>query len=78
MSMKKAVTIVEIMGRDAGWLTASSALARRYEGDNPFLIYLPEVDFDVEKFLKDVENSFQKSAASSSVYPRESTMPLES
>ena len=60
---KKAVTIVEIMGRDAGWLTASSALARRYEGDNPFLIYLPEVDFDVEKFLKDVENSFQKSAS---------------
>lgn len=58
---KKAVTIVEIMGRDAGWLTASSALARRFQGDNPLLIYLPEVDFDTEQFLTDVEASFQKS-----------------
>ena len=39
---KKSVTIIEIMGRHAGWLTAASALARKYKGDNPFFIYLPE------------------------------------
>ena len=43
---KKSVTIVEIMGRHAGWLTAASALARKYDGDNPRLIYLPETAFD--------------------------------
>ncbi|MEN2574994.1 6-phosphofructokinase, partial [Acinetobacter baumannii] len=36
---KNSVTIVEIMGRHAGWLTGASALARRYDGDNPLLIY---------------------------------------
>ena len=36
------MTIIEIMGRHAGWLTAASKLARKYEGDNPILIYLPE------------------------------------
>ncbi|MFR5583865.1 MAG: 6-phosphofructokinase [[Clostridium] scindens] len=44
----KSVTIVEIMGRHAGWLTAAAVLARKYEGDNPLLIYLPEVAFDQE------------------------------
>ena len=38
-----SVTIVEIMGRHAGWLTAAGVLARQYEGDNPVLIYLPEI-----------------------------------
>lgn len=57
---KKSVTIIEIMGRHAGWLTAASALARKYKGDNPFFIYLPESAFDTEKFLKDVESSFEK------------------
>ncbi len=57
---KKSVTIVEIMGRHAGWLTAASALARRYEGDNPLLIYLPETAFDQETFLSAVEKSFEK------------------
>ena len=50
-----AVTIVEIMGRHAGWLTAASALARRFEGDAPYLIYLPETDFDLDDFVKRVE-----------------------
>ena len=45
----KAVTIVEIMGRDAGWLTASAALA------DPDLIYLPEVAFDPEAFLESIK-----------------------
>ena len=56
----KSVTIVEIMGRDAGWLTAASALARKYTGDNPLLIYLPETAFNQEEFLKAVKNSFEK------------------
>ena len=38
-----AITIVEIMGRNAGWLTAASALARTECNDAPDLIYLPEV-----------------------------------
>ena len=57
---KKSVTIVEIMGHHAGWLTAASALARKYKGDNPLLIYLPETTFDQEAFLKAVEKSFEK------------------
>lgn len=52
---KKSVTIVEIMGRHSGWLTAASALARKYDGDNPRLIYLPETAFDQEAFLKKVQ-----------------------
>lgn len=50
-----SVTIIELMGRHAGWITASSVLARKYKGDNPVLIYLPEVPFDVEQFVRDVE-----------------------
>ena len=56
---KKSVTIIEIMGRHAGWLTASSALARKYQGDNPLFIYLPETDFDQDAFLKDLEKAFE-------------------
>ena len=50
----KSVTIVEIMGRDAGWLTAASALAREDETTAPHLIYLPERPFSVPKFLSDL------------------------
>ena len=57
---KKSVTIIEIMGRHAGWLTAAGALARKYRGDNPLFIYLPESDFDTEQFLTDVEKAFEK------------------
>lgn len=57
---KKSVTIVEIMGRHAGWLTAASVLARKYVGDNPLLIYLPETAFDTEAFLAKVEAAFEK------------------
>ena len=56
---KKAVTIVEIMGRDAGWLTASSALAKYLTGAGPDLIYLPERVFDEEAFIKDVNKKLQ-------------------
>ena len=49
-----AVTIVEIMGRDAGWLTASSALAS-LSGEGPDLVYLPERVFDTDTFVSDVK-----------------------
>ena len=57
---QKAVTIVELMGRHAGWLTAASALARKFEGDNPVLIYLPEADFELEQFAKDLKAALEK------------------
>ena len=57
---KKSVTIVEIMGRHAGWLAAASVLARKFEGDNPVLIYLPEVAFSKEQFLADVKDKLTK------------------
>lgn len=50
----KSVTIVEIMGRDSGWLTAASALARNSYNTAPHLIYLPEKAFDKDSFLEDV------------------------
>lgn len=56
----KSVTIVEIMGRHAGWLTAASVLARKSEFDNPVLIYLPEAVFDENAFLKNIEDAFKK------------------
>lgn len=56
---KKSVTIVEIMGRHAGWLTAASALSRKFEHDNPVLIYLPETDFDQDAFIEKVRTSLE-------------------
>ena len=55
-----AVTIVEVMGRNAGWLTAASVLARKFELDNPVLIYLPEADFELEQFAKDLRAALEK------------------
>ncbi|MCI7741420.1 MAG: 6-phosphofructokinase [Clostridiales bacterium] len=51
------ITIVEIMGRHAGWLAASAALAAEF-GSGPDLIYLPECDFDLDKFFADVERIY--------------------
>lgn len=48
------VTILEAMGRNAGWLTAASALGKETEGEAPHLVYVPEVAFDEERFLDDV------------------------
>ncbi len=56
----KSVTIVEIMGRDAGWLTAAAALARNEYSDAPHLIYLPETSFDKDAFLEDVKALLKK------------------
>ena len=55
----KMVVIVEIMGRHAGWLAASAALATAY-GSGPDLIYLPECDFDMDRFLADVDELYKK------------------
>lgn len=48
-----SITIIEVMGRNAGWLTASAALARNDYNKSPDLIYLPEVPFSTFDFLKD-------------------------
>lgn len=53
----RAVTIVEIMGRDAGWLTASAAAGGYVSGIMPDLIYLPERSFSTEQFLADVREA---------------------
>ena len=55
----KMIVIVEIMGRHAGWLAASAALATAY-GSGPDLIYLPECDFDMDRFLADVDELYSK------------------
>jgi len=57
---KQAVTIVEIMGRDAGWLTASAALGRVVSGVAPDYVYLPECTFDMQKFFADVRLALEK------------------
>ena len=57
---KKAVTIVEIMGRDAGWLTASAGITRRVCGVAPDLIYLPEKPFIMSQFLNDVKTALER------------------
>lgn len=56
---KGMITILEIMGRNAGWLTASSALAS-YKGAGPDLIYLPEVPFDMDQFITAAIDIYKK------------------
>ena len=53
------ICVIEIMGRHAGWLTAAAALATEF-GAGPDLIYVPEVDFDMDKFLADVERIYKE------------------
>lgn len=49
-----------IMGRHAGFLTAAASLAKKYEDDDPHLVYVPERDFDTDKFLADVDRVHSK------------------
>ena len=56
----KSVHIIEAMGRNAGWLTASSVLARADDIPAPHLVYLPEVAFSVDKFISDVKNKLEE------------------
>ncbi|MEA4965946.1 MAG: 6-phosphofructokinase [Oscillospiraceae bacterium] len=53
------ITIIECMGRHAGWLTAAAALAKA-SGDGPDFIYVPEVDFNMDKFIEDVSAFYLK------------------
>lgn len=54
------VCIIEALGRNAGWITAASVLARRKKGDAPHLIYTPERPFKEEEFLTDVKKLYDK------------------
>ena len=50
----KSVTILEIMGRNAGWLTGAAALAKGEDCEGPDMLFLPEITFDVDKFMRKV------------------------
>ena len=56
----KAVTVVEVMGRDAGWLTASAGIGKYVGIDAPDLVYLPERDFSMDEFFTSLEKAFEK------------------
>ena len=56
----QSITIVEIMGREAGWLAASTCVLRANGEPAPHLIYLPEADFTIEKYLDDVAEAMKK------------------
>lgn len=57
---KEMITIIEVMGRNAGWLTGATALAKTEECDGPDAIYLPESVFDIDKFLQTVKDLLEK------------------
>ena len=59
----KAVTIVEAMGRNAGWLTGAAALSRGPDCDGPDLIFLPEVAFDMDSFLEKTAKVLERKPA---------------
>ena len=54
------VCVIEAMGRNAGWITAASVLARKEPGDAPHLVYLPERNFKEEEFLEDVKRLYDE------------------
>ncbi|MFB3826347.1 MAG: diphosphate--fructose-6-phosphate 1-phosphotransferase [Bryobacteraceae bacterium] len=54
------VSILEVLGRNAGWLAAATCLAREKRGDAPHLIYVPEAPLSRERFLKDVEAAYKE------------------
>ena len=61
LSYKKVlITVIEIMGRNAGWLTGASALSVGEDCDGPDLIYLPEIPFDIDKFMEKIRNLIKK------------------
>ncbi len=59
----KSVTILEIMGRNAGWLTGAAALAKGEDCEGPDMIFLPEIPFDVDEFMKKVEQLQKKKSS---------------
>ncbi len=54
------VHIGVVMGRHAGFLTAAASIAQKYPDDGPHLIYLPEIDFSIDKFLADIKETYEK------------------
>ncbi|PLX32117.1 MAG: 6-phosphofructokinase [Clostridiales bacterium] len=56
----EGVHIGVVMGREAGFLTASSVLGKKYDDDGPHLIYIPEREFDMKKFLADVDRVYRE------------------
>lgn len=76
------VAVVEVMGRNAGWLTAASALAS-FKGAGPDLIYLPEIPFDMDKFIADAKEVYKKNngkvliAVSEGVHTKDGTYVAE-
>lgn len=60
LALRNQVEIVEILGRNAGWLAASTALARHHGDDAPHLIYFPETRLSLDTFLADVERVFSR------------------
>ena len=61
---RKTITIIECMGRNAGWLTGATALAKTEDCCGPDLIYLPEITFDIDKFLKKCKDLIVKKPSS--------------
>ena len=75
------VTVIECMGRHAGWLTAAAALATE-KGNGPDLIYVPEVAFDMEKFIASVKAVYEKNkkcivAVSEGIHDKDGTFITE-
>lgn len=60
---KGVVTIIEIMGRNAGWLTGAAALAKGEDCSGPDMIYLPELPFDFQKFKEKVAKRLEKKSS---------------
>ena len=60
---RQTVCVVEIMGRHAGWLTAAAALAKDDDCEGVDAIYLPEVDFDLDKFMKNIKDLAKKKSS---------------
>ena len=56
----RTVNIIEIMGRNVGWLASASALGRLVDGVAPDLVYVAECDFDLKTFYRDIEKAFEK------------------
>ncbi len=59
-SLPQPVSIFETMGRSVGWLAAASAVAKRDRADAPHLLYLPEIPFDVDEFLADLDRVLRR------------------
>ena len=60
MGSESPIIVIEVMGRDAGWLAASSSLGRRDEKDAPHVICIPEAPVHEEGFLSNIENAYQR------------------